>query len=258
MFFDAIENAQRVLRALAEYVGAIDGDPGVLSLAAADRVMGARAFGSRPVTPDRVVVAAAQLLLARAGFGAGPIDGFYGPSTDAAYEAWRTHGRGDAAFQRVDNFGTEAGIVRRFGAPGAAICTAGRVEIPWGARLAWDQSQKISGFACHADVASAMQGALNSVSDVYSGDEIRALGFDQFGGCFNDRLKRGGRTKSTHAWGIATDWDPARNRLSWDKPRARLSHDDASEWWRVWSEAGFTGLGPARGFDWMHIQAVRP
>lgn len=270
MYFDRVENAQIVLRRFAGYTGPIDGDPGVKSLSAAARVPGAPDDGVGGVwVPERSVIAAAQRCLAEIGFDVGQIDGFWGPQTDAAFDLWRGAASGQAVPDRTrpnnwgsapredhsNNWGREADMIRRFGQPGAPICTAGQISVPWDMVLAWDSSARVRNISCHADVAASAQRVFDRVSAIYSPPEIKALGLDQFGGCFNHRLKRGGTTYSTHSWGVALDFDPARNRLRWGAPSARLSHPDAMYFWRQWDAEGWLSLGRARGFDWMHVQA---
>ena len=59
--------------------------------------------------------------------------------------------------------------------------------------------------------------------------EIKALGLDLFGGCYNPRLMRGGSSLSTHSWATAINWDPEASQLKW---------------------------GRERNYDWMHVQAT--
>jgi hypothetical protein len=257
MYHDRIKIAQGILRRLAGYTGEIDGNPGLKSLEAAARVPGRDLAPFAIWTPERKVIAAAQLCLRELGFDVGAIDGLYGSATDAAHDAWRASLKGDLLPDRrpEDTFGSEGDMIRRFGQPGSPICTSGRVVMPWDTVLAWDPRQKIKFFACHADVADSAQRVLENVAGIYSAAEIQSLGLDQFAGCFNYRVKRGGNTLSTHAFGVAIDWDSARNRLKWNAPRARLSHADAAPFWDAWAAERWTSLGRARDFDWMHVQA---
>lgn len=257
MGWNGVENAQVILRMVAGYAGKIDGLPGPKSVAAADRIEGLRAFGDRAVSPARRVIAGAQAALSEAAFDPGPHDGFWGPGTDAAFEAWAHDLAGVDFMDRTAEspWGREHDLVRRFGAPGAAVCTQGRVRIPWRTVLAWDLGQDIEAIRCHADIEASLARVLENVADTHTPDQIRALGLHLYGGCFNDRLKRGGRSKSVHAWGVAVDWDPARNRLQWGRARARLAMPDAAAWWQAWAAEGWTGLGPVKNYDWMHVQA---
>lgn len=255
MYSDRIKSAQRVLRACAGYRGAIDGMAGRQTLAAAWRIGHGHASADEllawPV--DRQVIAAAQAALHNAGYEPGPVDGFWGPQTDSAFAAWR----GDVLPDRRGEapFGYQADMHTRFGAAGGPDCTAGLVRPPWRMVLAWDAAQVVDGFACHKALAASAQRAFDRIAAAYNPVQIRDLGLHLYGGCFNMRAMRGGSSLSTHAWGAAVDFDPARNRLHWSAPEARLSQPDAVPFWDAWEAEGWTSLGRARGYDWMHVQA---
>lgn len=99
--------------------------------------------------------------------------------------------------------------------------------------------------------------ALERTLDHYGLDEIERLRLDRFAGDYANRTKRGGTAKSTHAWGIAIDFDSEHNRLQWNRSQASLSHPDYDPWWTFWEEEGWTSLGRTRNFDWMHVQAAK-
>lgn len=132
-----------------------------------------------------------------------------------------------------------------------------RIEVPWEMRLAWDKNVRISRITVHERCADSALRVLQAVAGIYSQAEITALGLDLFGGSLNVRRMRGGSAYSMHSWGIAIDWDPERNQLRWNRPRARLSHPDAVPFWDQWQAEGWVSLGRARDFDWMHVQAAR-
>ncbi len=259
-----IRDAQRVLRVWGGYSGEIDGDPGPLSLGAAARVPHVTRHGW---PAGRRVIAAAQAALEQQGQAPGPHDGLWGPQTAAAYMIWRRryytptpYRRPDADWQRPGagegtGWGTEATLDARFGKPGNPRCTAGRVAFLWPAVLAWDASVEIEDFACHEDVAPSLARVFERIADTHRPAEIEALGLHLFGGCYNLRRKRGGASWSTHAYGVACDWDPARNALDWGADRARLAQPDADRVWAAWSAEGWCSLGQTADFDWMHVQA---
>lgn len=132
-----------------------------------------------------------------------------------------------------------------------------RVEVPWGMRLAWDLDVPVRTITLHSKVAASAERAFHKIRGLYSDRQIKNLGFDLFGGSLNVRRMRGGSRYSMHSWGIAIDFDPERNRLSWKRPQARLSLDDAIPFWRAWEAEGWVSLGRAANFDWMHVQAAR-
>jgi hypothetical protein len=86
---------------------------------------------------------------------------------------------------------------------------------------------------------------------------VRELRLDLYGGCFSPRKKRGGTSWSTHAWAVALDFDPERNRMPWGRDRAAFAHPEYDPWWALWESEGWVSLGRTADFDWMHVQAVR-
>jgi peptidoglycan hydrolase-like protein with peptidoglycan-binding domain len=132
-----------------------------------------------------------------------------------------------------------------------------QVDIPYDMALAWDPGTRLRKMTLHAKVAESAVRVLTRVAETYSAAERSALGLDLFGGSLNVRKMRGGSNYSMHSWGIAIDFDPQRNQLTWGTPKARLSHPDAVPFWEAWEEEGWLSLGRARNFDWMHVQAAR-
>lgn len=132
-----------------------------------------------------------------------------------------------------------------------------QIDIPFDMFLAWSKGTRIRRITVHQKVAASASACFERITQAYSADERKALGLDLFGGSLNVRRMRGGTAYSMHSWGIAIDFDPERNQLSWHKPKARLSHPDAVEFWSIWESAGWLSLGRARDFDHMHIQAAR-
>ncbi len=248
MYRDGVKNAQRVLARVAGYRGAIDGKAGPQSLAATWRVQGINEIEAilGPMAPGQRVIAAAQVVLELAGFDPGACDGFYGPGTDAAFLAWR----GDTLPAR------QGDMAAKFGPAGSARCTRGVIRVPWRMVLAWDTAQVITEIRCHEMVAANAQQAFDQIAATYGPVARHDLGLHLYGGCYNFRKMRGGSELSTHAYGLAIDFDPARNRLTWGADRARLAQRDAVPFWHAWGAAGWTSLGRARNFDWMHVQAV--
>ena len=131
------------------------------------------------------------------------------------------------------------------------------IALPFDMVLAWDKSAKVRKMTLHTKVAASATRIFSTIAATYSEAERRSLGLNLFGGSLNVRRMRGGSAYSMHSWGIAIDFDPERNQLSWGSPRARLSHDDAGPFWRAWEAEGWLSLGRARNFDWMHVQAAR-
>ena len=160
----------------------------------------------------------------------------------------------------VDVEGLEAptygGLTRVFGKPGRVQLE--RVDAPYKIVWDWDIDTEVKSFSTHTLIAERVHAVLVKVLEVYGKDEIRRLGLDRFGGCYNPRRMRGGSRWSTHAWGIALDWHPSRNRLRQTATQAAFGKDKAySTWFDIWGAAGFRSLGILRNYDWMHLQYCR-
>ncbi len=199
---------------------------------------------------------------------AGPVDGFWGPQTQYAFEL----------LQHRENYGdwpplwrdwvlpntnpnnwpdeNEAALTAFYGPPcnEAALVN---VDLPYTMRLAWDLNTSLNRIRCHNKVADSVRRVLTAALQHYGNQQLRELRLDRFGGCYNPRRKRGGSAWSTHAWGIALDFDPDRNQLSWGRDRATLARPEYERWWQLWEAEGWVSLGRKANYDWMHVQAAR-
>jgi len=255
---EVVRLAQRALAKGAAYDGDLDGIAGAQTLAAVWRVDGPRPAGMRAWPRERQAVAGAQMILRNLGYAFGAIDGYLGPRTDAALEAWLDPEwirPADAGGEAGGDWGTEATVREFLGPPAGPDCTAGAIRVPWRMVLAWAPETVIETIYCHALLAPSAGLVFEAIADTMKTTEIRKLGLHLFGGCYNPRRKRGGSAWSMHAYGAAIDFDPGRNRLRTRAPEARLSRPDAVPFWAAWEAAGWTSLGRARDFDWMHVQA---
>jgi len=92
-----------------------------------------------------------------------------------------------------------AEITKMFGSPGANQVS---VQMPAGT------NGKMINVTCNAKIADRMKAAF---------EEVKAAGLSgcikSFDGCFNNRNKRGGSTKSVHAWGVAFDVNASENPM---------------------------------------------
>lgn len=217
-----------------------------------------------------------QRRLVALGYDPGPVDGKMGPKTrDAIRQFQRMHGlmatgivgpkTADALEppmipQRIerpepkDIWPRQKEVERFYGPVGQNQTT---LKLPFAMRLAWEPKTIIRQFSIHEKVHDSAMRCFNRIADAYDGHERTTLGLDLFGGCLNVRRMRGGSAYSMHAWGIAIDFDPARNQLRWGADRARLAKPDCNAFWRIWEDEGWVSLGRARNFDWMHVQAAR-
>jgi hypothetical protein len=97
---------------------------------------------------------------------------------------------------------------------------------------------------------------MERVANHYTDVQLRDMGLHLFGGSLNVRKMRGGKAYSMHSWGIAIDFDPMRNQLTWGRDRARLAKPDAVDFWKFWEQEGWVSLGRRKNFDHMHVQAA--
>ena len=270
------KDVQILLSDAGYYNSSLDNDFGPKTQSGVEKVLA----NHNPDIPSnaswpRKGIAALQLILKNAGYpDVGAIDGYSGPNTQNALEEYyefKFRGKKPDTDWRLDEKAAEEpeeqveldvwprqrDMEKIFGKAGGSQCTAGRVKLPFSMRLAWARNQTISSIRCHEKVADSAQRCLNRVSEHYSPEEISKHGFDIFSGCYNFRKKRGGRTLSTHAYGIAFDFDNQRNGLRWNHTRAYLAKPECEEFWKCWEADGWLSLGRARDFDWMHVQAAR-
>ena len=146
-------------------------------------------------------------------------------------------------------------IIKRFGQPnatGAGYLTA--ITLPYPMRLAWDINTSITRMSCHKDVSQAFLNVFNELLKHYGYNELKRLGIDLYGGCFNYRKMRGGNSWSTHSWGIAIDLDPARNLLKETSKTARFARPEYKAMIDIFYKHGFESLGVEKNYDWMHFQ----
>lgn len=132
-----------------------------------------------------------------------------------------------------------------------------RVKVPWTMKLAWNKAMKVNYITLHEKCAGSASRVLERIADHYTPEQIVENGYDLFGGSLNVRRMRGGKQWSTHAWGIAIDFDPIRNQLKWGRDKAYLAKPGSQKFWHLWEEEGWVSLGRSRNFDWMHVQAAR-
>src|SRR5690606_26177551 len=126
------------------------------------------------------------------------------------------------------------------------------LELPYPMKLSFPPFTEVKKITCHKLVKDSLHRVLSRVKATYGTGEISRLRLDVFGGCFNDRPIRGGTRPSTHAWGIALDFDPDNNQLRWGRDRASFARPEYVRWWEIWEAEGWVSLGRARNFDWMH------
>ena len=119
--------------------------------------------------------------------------------------------------------------IDRFGLPNERGTYLKTITLPYPMRIAWAKDTKATRMRCHKDVADSFLSVFKEILDVYGYERIVELGIDLYGGCFNYRKMRGGSSWSKHAWGIAVDLDPARNKLKETSRTARFARPEYKE-----------------------------
>lgn len=266
---------QKRLTSLGHYTGKIDGDRGPKTAAAVDAAL----KGAAETPPEtiagwsdlRKANAVLQLWCKAEGVEVGAIDGLWGPQTafavdtliekletGATPEAWRDSVE---IARAADRWPLQRDLNAFYGPPGQAggawPTYLVKVACPWKLKIAWNLSSTRQHLNVHEKLADSVGTVLERVHSTYGDLDINRLGLDLFGGDYNPRLMRGGTKPSTHSWGIAFDFDPAKNPLKANRATARFAHADYEDWWRAWEDEGWVSLGRARNFDWMHVQAAR-
>tara|TARA_R110002074_G_scaffold125024_1_gene261862 strand:- start:12013 stop:12813 length:801 start_codon:yes stop_codon:yes gene_type:complete len=264
----SISDAQNILKSKNKYSGKVDGLIGPKSLAGATSILSNEKGSFSSFSDERKIFAAAQALLNAAGFEAGYTDGYWGHNTQNAYDDWERAHTGKPALDLDRDapaasassktvFPRQRDIVSFYGAAGSAAATAGKVQLPISFVIAWNTDQKVSRFSCHKLIAPTFQKVFEEAVAHYGESEYRRLRLDQFGGCYNNRKMRGGKSKSTHAYGVAVDLDPTNNQLRWNNRQASFARTEFIPFWNIVEAHGLVSLGRARDFDWMHFQGVR-
>lgn len=257
-----IKTVQQLLRLQGLYDGAIDGIAGPKTMNALARIGGI----DTDLPKTRQITTFIQIAANERNIDAGPADGLWGPRTNAAFEELLfqlDHGSPQPPW-RPD----EIEIPNPNGWPvqhtpefyefyGERSSGLTSLNLPYELKLSWDLRIRVSRISCHAKVSDSLGRILQKVKEIYREENISNLHLNHFGGCFNNRKMRNGTRWSMHAWGIALDFDPDRNQLTWGRSRAAFAHPDYDDWWHCWEEEGWISLGRKRNFDWMHVQAAR-
>jgi hypothetical protein len=153
----------------------------------------------------------------------------------------------------LDIMMTEKQIRAKYGPPGPTNLIT--INLPYAMRLAWDPHVSVTRIQCHKLIAGQLELVFEDILKHYGIDEIRRLGIDLYGGCYNYRLMRGSsKTWSRHSWGIAVDLDPARNLLKETHKTARFARPEYKPMIAIFYKHGFKGLGPEQDRDWMHFE----
>ncbi len=128
------------------------------------------------------------------------------------------------------------------------------IDLPFPMITSWNRSEIVTRIQCHKSIADRLKKALSDILCHYGLDEIKRLGINVYGGCFNYRLMRGGTEPSKHSWGIAIDLDPERNSLHATSDTAQFARPEYKAMIDIFYLNGFISLGREKNYDWMHFE----
>lgn len=165
-------------------------------------------------------------------------------------------------------------IIAKFGEPATAKELT-MLHTPYSLTIAWDTTKSVNRFQIHRLAEPSMTKIMNELLSTYGEKDIKKLGIDLFGGCYNNRPMRGteqrhealmkaGRKEeacqflSTHAWGLAIDLDPARNSLKETSKTARFARPEYKAMIDIFYKHGWYSLGVEKNYDWQHFQFIKP
>lgn len=254
---EQIKTAQQFLQQQSLPVGNVDGIIGTKTITALALVPGL------PVRwdADRKLIGVIQLYCKQSDCDPGAIDGIWGPKTQRAFNQLSTLLMfPEITHQRSNTWPmqTQSELNRFYGTAMAehnpSLVT---YEVPYPLKLSWNATQTVHEITTHYKVKDSVLRVLHRVLEHYGREEIDRLHLNRYGGCFQYRKTRNGTVLSTHAWGIALDFDPERNQLKWGRDKAAFAGPEYNAWWQFWEEEGWTSLGRSRNYDWMHVQAAR-
>lgn len=147
---------------------------------------------------------------------------------------------------------------RIFGNPGPSMHkNLVTVEVPYPLRLYKSDGQIVRRVTCHKKVAKSFLAVMQETLDYYGLERIHELGLDIYHGAYAERKARGSKSWSSHAYGIAFDFDANHNGLHTSWGNARFHGVAYIPWMRIWEKYGFMNLGRVTGFerDAMHHEA---
>ncbi len=115
----------------------------------------------------------------------------------------------------------------------------------------------VTSIRVHERIAHGVELALKRVLSHYGAKRVRELGLDVYDGSYNNRSVRGGTASSMHAWGIALDFNAARNGNSVRGKNALFSSADYDHWWLAWLSVGARPFGLFNDRDYMHVDFTK-
>jgi len=116
------------------------------------------------------------------------------------------------------------------------------------------EGQRKTEITVHSKIAAAVLRVLEKTLLYYGAEGVHTLKLDVYDGCFNDRPKRGGTSRSVHAYAAALDFCAEFNSLHQDHTTALFAKQAYIPWFEFWEAEGAVSLGRSRDFDYQHVQ----
>lgn len=105
----------------------------------------------------------------------------------------------------------------------------------------------------HHKCAASLLRVFKDIGAKYFADKGLMEEAEDYGGCYNFRLKKGGSTYSLHAWGAAIDLDADDNTF---KDHWPMQADMPLEIMECFAREGWKSAGAFWGYDAMHEEAT--
>lgn len=135
-----------------------------------------------------------------------------------------------------------------------------RIEMPYKLRLySRDATANVTRVSVHGELKPYFEAVYHRVLETYGPKEIVRLGLDVYGGCYDARPIRGGKSWSMHAFAIAQDWLPQENGLNTLFAKSTFARPEYKPFLDIWQECGFLNLGrlPTYARDAMHFERMK-
>lgn len=126
---------------------------------------------------------------------------------------------------------------------------------PYRMVLAWDKKAVVSKITVNRGCAQAMLAALTGIRNLYGSQaSLEKANMHLFGGVYNFRPKRQGKTLSMHAYGAAIDLDPDHNgqgsAVSMPASVVAIFKQTRADWGGDWSPKSRDGMH----FQWARVR----
>jgi hypothetical protein len=188
----------------------------------------------------------AQIIDLQTRIGATP-DGFWGPRSIAAVQK---HLR--AMMPTVNPWpkADQSSLMKFYGQPGEHLTS---LKLPFAMKL-YGAESPITAVSVHEKCADSLRRVLVDLYDRYYLDAAVMNAASAYFGIFNNRNKRGGTTKSVHAWAAAIDLDATSNAFKSSWPVQATMPIEIME---CFAREGWLSAGAFWGYDAMHFQSTR-